>query len=71
MALRTASPVTAALGRLTPLQQQVISLRFMEQVSLQETARRLNRPPSAIRAVQYRALRRLGMTLRTERPPSS
>jgi RNA polymerase sigma-70 factor, ECF subfamily len=45
-----------AILRLTPEQQQVIVLRFVEGFSIQEVATFLGRPEGAVKALQHRAL---------------
>lgn len=49
----------AAIRLLTPEQQQVVFLRFFEELPHEAVAARLNRNPNAIRAIQFRALSRL------------
>jgi RNA polymerase sigma-70 factor (ECF subfamily) len=44
-----------ALRRLTSLQQQVISLRFLEELSIEETAKVMDKTEGAVKALQYRA----------------
>ncbi len=51
--------ILAALQLLTPEQQQVVVLRFFADWSHAEIGAQLNRKESAVRALQYRALRRL------------
>jgi RNA polymerase sigma-70 factor (ECF subfamily) len=51
--------VRAALKRLTPLQQQVLTLRFLEDLSLKETAGILEKTVGAIKGLQYRAVQSL------------
>ncbi len=46
----------AALSRLTPDQQQVLVLRFGEQMKTQEVAAMMNKTNGAIEALQHRAL---------------
>jgi len=46
----------AALAMLTPLQQQVLMLRYLEELSLQEVADMLNRTVGSIKALQHRAI---------------
>ena len=48
-----------ALAQLSPLQQQVIALRYMGGLTTGETAVVLGRSEGAIKALQHRALRRL------------
>lgn len=52
----TAEKVRAALGQLTPDQQQVISLKFLEGLSNKEVADITGKPIGAIKSLQYRAL---------------
>lgn len=54
-----AAQVRAALRKLTPLQQQVLTLRFLEDLSLKETADALNKTVGAIKGLQYRAVQSL------------
>ena len=44
-----------ALQRLTSLQQQVISLRFLEELSIRETAQAMNKTEGAVKSLQFRA----------------
>lgn len=46
----------AAIRTLTPEQQRVVSLRFLEGWSLEETAQALGKPVGAIKALQHRAI---------------
>ena len=48
-----------ALKQLTALQQQVIVLRFLEELSLKETAQIVQREVGAVKAIQHRALNSL------------
>jgi RNA polymerase sigma-70 factor (ECF subfamily) len=52
-----------ALKELTDTQQKVLILRFIFGLTTLEIARRLDKRPGAIRAVQMRGLRRLAMIL--------
>ena len=54
-----ASKLQAAMRLLTPEQQQVVFLRFFEELPHEAVAARLNRNPNAVRAIQFRALSRL------------
>lgn len=45
-----------AIGRLTPLQQEVVILRFLEERSSKEVAAFTGKPESTIRGIQMRAL---------------
>jgi RNA polymerase sigma-70 factor (ECF subfamily) len=49
----------AALRQLTPLQQQIITLRFLEELSNEEVARVVERTEGAVKALQHRALNSL------------
>ena len=55
VAADAAAGVRAAIRMLTLAQQQVIVLRFFEDLSVAEVAERLGRQPAAVRALQYRA----------------
>ncbi len=48
--------VKRALQTLTPDQQEVLFHRFLEGRSVEETAQRMGKPPSAVKALQHRAL---------------
>jgi RNA polymerase sigma-70 factor, ECF subfamily len=49
----------ALLGHLTELQRQVVLLRFVAGMSIQETARALNKKEGAVKALQHAALENL------------
>lgn len=49
----------AALQQLTPLQQQIITLRYLEEMSNEEIAQVVNRTEGAVKALQHRALNSL------------
>ena len=55
-----------ALRSLTHDQQQVILLRFVEGLSLGETAATMKRPTGAIKALQFRAVTRLRVLMQGE-----
>ncbi|MGC9394666.1 MAG: sigma-70 family RNA polymerase sigma factor [Anaerolineae bacterium] len=55
-----------ALRQLTPLQQQVITLRFLEEMSNEEVARVVERTVGAVKALQHRALNSLRRLLEGE-----
>ncbi|AOS61307.1 sigma-70 family RNA polymerase sigma factor [Actinoalloteichus hymeniacidonis] len=57
--------VTGQLGRLVADQQECLRLRFLQGLSVAETAHRLGRNEAAVRALQQRAVRRLAGLLRT------
>lgn len=48
-----------ALQKLTSLQQQVISLRFLEELSIKETAKALGKTEGAVKSLQFRAMNSL------------
>ena len=54
-----AAQARAALLQLTALQQQVIVLRYLEGLSLKETAQIVQRDVSAVKSLQHRALNSL------------
>ncbi|MFN0094967.1 MAG: sigma-70 family RNA polymerase sigma factor [Dehalococcoidia bacterium] len=58
-ALVDRSDLQQALRQLTEDQQQVVVLRFVEGLSLQETATVMGRPSGAIKALQHRAMVRM------------
>jgi RNA polymerase sigma-70 factor (ECF subfamily) len=51
--------VRAALRRLTPEQQEVLTLRFGDGFSVEETATTLGKTATAVKALQFRALEAL------------
>ncbi len=51
--------VRAAIRRLTPDQQMVVSLKFLDEWSNEEIARALRKPVGAVKSIQHRALRSL------------
>jgi RNA polymerase sigma-70 factor (ECF subfamily) len=53
-----------AIARLTPEQQQVIVLRFVEEMSNAQIAQILGKPEGAVKALQHRALTNLRAWLR-------
>lgn len=54
-----AERVRDAVRALPPLQRQCVQLRFLEELSVAETARLMGRQDAAVRALQARALRSL------------
>jgi RNA polymerase sigma factor (sigma-70 family) len=54
-----------AMARLTEDQRQVIALRFVADLSIDEVARVLGRRPGAVKSLQHRALDRLAELLET------
>ena len=63
----SAATVRAAVQQLTPDQQQVISLKFLEGLSNQETAAALDKPVGAVKSLQHRALATLHRLLAPEK----
>jgi RNA polymerase sigma-70 factor, ECF subfamily len=59
LALSDRETVRAAIGRLTPLQQEVIVLRFVEGYSTSEIAALVGKREGTIRGIQFRALEML------------
>ena len=55
----TGEALRMAVGGLSPLQQACVKARFLDELSLAETAELLDRMESTIRALQYRATRTL------------
>ena len=51
--------VRKAIRQLTPDQQQVISLKYLEDWSNEEVARALKKPIGAVKSIQHRALKSL------------
>jgi len=62
-----AARVRAALRQLTPLQQQVILLRYLEGMSLEDIAQVLERTVGSVKALQHRAIRSLQRLLEDAR----
>ncbi len=60
---RSVAQVRAALQQLTPDQQQVIALKFLEGLSNEEVAAVLEKPVGAIKSLQHRALAALQRAL--------
>jgi RNA polymerase sigma-70 factor (ECF subfamily) len=55
-----------ALLQLTPDQREVVTLRFVADLPLEEVARITGRPAGAVKSLQHRALRSLASALTTE-----
>lgn len=51
--------IRKAIRNLTPDQQKVISLKYLEEWSNEEVARALRKPVGAVKSIQHRALRSL------------
>jgi RNA polymerase sigma factor (sigma-70 family) len=66
-----------ALLQLTPDQREVVTLRFVADLAIEEVARITGRPAGAVKSLQHRALRVLASALTTEpqlsepRPPTN
>lgn len=56
--------VLASLERLNPLQRACITARFLEELTVTETAERLDRMENSIKSLQYRATRTLARDAR-------
>jgi RNA polymerase sigma-70 factor (ECF subfamily) len=56
MAIPSLWSATSAVQQLTPDQQQVISLKFLEGLSNQERAAVLDKPVGTVKSLQHRAL---------------
>ncbi len=63
----SATRVRAALQHLTPDQQQVVALKFLEGLSNQEVAAVLDKPVGAVKSLQHRALAALRRQLAPDR----
>jgi len=66
IALDSATRLREASAKLTPLQQDVIVMRFVEGLSYEEVAAATGKPESTIRGIQMRALAALRDLLRAE-----
>jgi RNA polymerase sigma-70 factor (ECF subfamily) len=59
-----------ALLQLTPDQREVVTLRFVADLAIEEVARITRRPTGAVKSLQHRALRVLAAALTTASPLS-
>jgi RNA polymerase sigma-70 factor, ECF subfamily len=59
-----------AMRQLTPEQQQVIAMRFIDNLEVQQVADLMGRRPGAIHAMQHRALNSLSRILRAREEPA-
>lgn len=57
-----------ALLQLTPDQREVVTLRFVADLAIEEVARITGRPIGAVKSLQHRALRALASALPTDSP---
>ena len=64
-----AEHIRAALQQLTPDQQQVITLKFLEEMSNSEVAELLNKSVGAVKSLQHRALATLQRQLSSNQEP--
>jgi len=65
-ALEDAAVVWPAVRELTPLQQQVVYLRVVEDLPFAEVARQLRKRAGAVKMAYYRAIEQLGKALGDE-----
>jgi RNA polymerase sigma-70 factor, ECF subfamily len=61
-----AEAIRRAVTRLSPEQQQVIFLRFYQELPHEAVAAKLGKSPTAVRQIQFRALVRLRTLLQEE-----
>src|SRR5438034_36558 len=64
--LDDARRLRAAIARLTPIQQDIVILRFLEERSTKEVAQLTGKPESTVRGIQMRALAALRQALQSE-----
>ncbi|MFF3857135.1 RNA polymerase sigma factor [Micromonospora sp. NPDC002575] len=55
----TREALVTAIEQLNPVQRQCITLRYLRELSIEETAQALGKTPAAIKSAQYKALRAL------------
>jgi RNA polymerase sigma-70 factor (ECF subfamily) len=55
--------LVAALTQLTPEQREVVTLRFIADLAIEDVARITRRPTTAVKSLQHRALRTLAAAL--------
>jgi RNA polymerase sigma-70 factor (sigma-E family) len=60
------SELMEAIGELSPAQRAVVVLRFMEDLSIEQVASRLDKAPGTVRALTAQAMARLRSRLRQE-----
>jgi RNA polymerase sigma-70 factor (ECF subfamily) len=63
---QTQAQLRAAVHQLTPDQQQVVLLRFVEGLKIEEVSRLLDKSEGAVKVLQHRAIRRLHKLLARE-----
>jgi RNA polymerase sigma-70 factor (ECF subfamily) len=57
--METSEHIGRAIGRLNPQHQEVLTLRFINELSHEETAQVMGRTIGAVRVLQHRALKAL------------
>lgn len=57
--------LASLLDRLPPDQAKCLRLRFLQQATVKETAQAMGRDEGAVRSLQYRAVRKLALVVRT------
>ena len=55
--------VKKAIEKLTPEQQDVLIMRFIEDLPIKEVALTLNKTPGAVKLIQFRAVNKLKQLL--------
>ncbi|WP_112604677.1 RNA polymerase sigma factor [Micromonospora noduli] len=55
----TSEALAKGIAQLSPVQQQCITLRYLRELSIEETAQALGKTPSAVKAAQHKALKAL------------
>jgi RNA polymerase sigma-70 factor (ECF subfamily) len=69
--LNTVEQMRIALRQLVPEQQEVLILRFSEELSLEETAQMMDKSVSAVKSLQFRAIESMRRVLRGSRDVNS
>lgn len=59
-----AETMQAAFAQLPPLYKQVLELRFLQEFSLSEVAKILDKSNLAVRLIQFRALKKVRLILK-------
>ncbi|MEU0156436.1 RNA polymerase sigma factor [Micromonospora fulviviridis] len=60
----TREALIAGIAKLSPVQRQCITLRYLRELSIEETAQALGRTPAAVKSLQHKALKALRGLLR-------
>lgn len=55
----TQEALIAGIAKLSPVHRQCITLRYLRELSIEETAQALGRTPSAVKGLQHKALKAL------------